>query len=72
MVTDLVDANHVQQNLFDSEDRNRSKRLKQAMDRVNSTMGAETLPLPSQELIENGRSWRIINRKAIQHHGMNW
>jgi DNA polymerase V len=69
MVSDLVDADHVQQNLFDSEDRDRSKRLMQAMDQVNSTMGAETLRFAVAGI---NRNWKVMANHKSKRYTTSW
>jgi DNA polymerase V len=69
MLTDLVESNHVQQNLFDSEDRDRSKRLMQAMDQVNSTMGAETLRFAVAGI---NRKWKVIANHKSKRYTTCW
>ena len=69
MVTDLVDANHVQQNLFDSEDRDRSKRLMATMDQINTTMGAETLRFAVAGI---DRKWKVMANHKSKRYTTSW
>jgi len=69
MVSDLVDADHVQQNLFDLEDRDRSKRLMRAIDRVNTTMGAETLRFAVAGI---DRRWKVIADHKSKRYTTSW
>ena len=65
MLTDLVEGKQVQQNLFDVRDRERSMRLMQAVDQINSHMGTGTLRFAIAGI---NPQWKILaNHKSKQY-----
>jgi DNA polymerase V len=60
MVTELVPEDELQHNLFDTEDRKRSKVLMKTLDRINKTFGKNTLRVASQGY---ERRWKLRAEK---------
>jgi DNA polymerase V len=69
MLTDLVESSHVQQNLFDTSDRQRSMRLMQAMDKVNTAIGAETLRFAAAGI---NPQWKVLANHKSKRYTTCW
>ncbi|OPZ72609.1 MAG: DNA polymerase V subunit UmuC [Verrucomicrobia bacterium ADurb.Bin474] len=65
ILSDLVSANQVQSDLFDTMDRVKSKRLMQALDEVNDRFGSGTIGFAAAGI---KRPWRTkFNRKSPRY-----
>lgn len=71
MFKDLVPENQIQANLFDSKDRNRSKKLMQALDNINIKLGSSTLKYAAVGLTHNQR-WKTVFKKRSPSYTTNW
>ena len=69
MLTDLVESKHIQQNLFDTKDRERSRRLMQAVDRVNAHLGAGTLRFAVAGI---NQKWKVLANHKSKHYTTCW
>jgi DNA polymerase V len=69
MLTDLVESNQVQQNLFDARDRERSMRLMQAVDKVNSHMGAGMLRFAVAGI---NPKWKVLANHKSKRYTTSW
>lgn len=69
MFTGLVSANQVQGDLFDSQNRARSKRLMVALDAINDRFGADTLRYASSGLV---KSWRTRFHRRSPAYTTDW
>ena len=71
MFKDLVSAGPIQVGLFDDRDRRRSKKLMQALDSINTQMGAGTL-LYAAAGLGKGQRWRTAFKKRSPAYTTNW
>jgi DNA polymerase V len=69
MLTDLVESNQVQRNLFDVRDRERSTRLMQAVDQVNSRMGTGMLRFAVAGI---NPQWKVLANHKSKHYTTCW
>lgn len=67
---ELVPANQIQQNLFDTLDRSRLTRLMQALDRVNLTWGSGTLRYAAEGLYKS--TWRMRQELRSRRFTTHW
>lgn len=65
MLADLVPAGEVQPTLLDALDRERSRRLMEAMDAVNARMGRGTL---APATVMAGKGWRMRQESCSPHY----
>jgi DNA polymerase V len=69
MLTALVPASQVQGNLFDQQDKERSGRLMQVLDRLNDRMGAGTLRYAAEGLTKR---WAARFERRSPAYTTNW
>ena len=69
MLTALRPASHVQGDLFDYHDRERSSRLMRALDRLNDHMGAGTLRYAAEGLTQR---WKTKFERRSPAYTTNW
>ena len=71
MFKDLVSAGRIQAGLFDDRDRRRSKKLMQALDSINTQMGAGTLSYAAAGM-GKGQRWRTVFKKRSPAYTTSW
>jgi DNA polymerase V len=69
MLTGLVPASQTQADLFDNQDRGRSKKLMSALDAVNDRWGAGTLHYASSGLT---KAWKTQFHRRSPAYTTNW
>lgn len=69
ILSDLVSTDQLQTDLFDSVDRNRSKRLMQALDEVNYRYGTGTLAFAAAG---TERPWKTICNRRSPRYTTRW
>ena len=69
MLTGLVPVNRTQADLFDDQDRRKSKRLMSALDAVNNRWGAGTLHYASNGIT---KAWKTEFRRRSPAYTTNW
>jgi DNA polymerase V len=69
ILTDLVPADQVQLDLFDTRDRDGSRRLMRALDTVNARMGARTLRFAISGV---SRPWRAQFKRRTPRYTTRW
>lgn len=69
MLTDLVESKQVQQNLFDARDRERAMRLMQAVDKVNSNLGAGMLRFAVAGM---NPQWKVLANHKSKRYTTCW
>lgn len=69
MCTALVPASQVQPDLFDPQDRSKSKRLMAALDAVNDRWGVGTLGYASSGLT---KAWKTQSHRRSPAYTTNW
>lgn len=69
MLTSLVPASEIQADLFDSQDRGKSKRLMSALDAVNNRWGADTLHYASSGI---SKAWKTQFQHRSPAYTTDW
>ena len=69
MLTGLVSGNQVQTDLFDSQNRTRSKRLMSALDTINERWGTGTLQYASSGI---GKAWKTQFHRRSPAYTTDW
>jgi len=69
LLADLVPANQIQTDLFDTKDRDGSKKLMQALDEINTRMGQNTLKYAASGLKQN---WKTRARRRSPRYTTRW
>jgi DNA polymerase V len=69
ILTGLVPASHAQADLFDSQDRGKSKRLMSALDAVNNRWGADTLHYASSGI---SKAWKTQFHRRSPAYTTDW
>jgi len=69
MVTALVPASQIQPDLFDQQDRPKSKRLMAALDAINARWGAGTLQYAASGLT---KAWQMQSHRRSPAYTTNW
>ena len=69
VLTDLMPANQVQTDLFDTRNREGSQRILKAIDRINASMGAGTIKYAAEGLTQ---PWRTKFEKCSPHYTTQW
>ena len=69
LLTGLVPAENVQQNLFDGMDRGRAKRLMKVVDRINGHMGSGTIRTAAEGI---KKSWQTKFRHRSRRYTTRW
>ena len=69
ILEDLVPADHIRTDLFDTFDRSRDRRLMRALDTVNARMGAGALTFAALGI---ERPWKIKFNKRSPRYTTRW
>ena len=69
VLADLVPANQIQTDLFDTKDRDGSKKLMQALDKINTRMGPDTLKYAASGLKQE---WKTRAGRRSPRYTTRW